>query len=127
MRTSLEPGEVRAQRRTGCGGLQLRRPSRLLVRVYAAALLLVSACGGSDDDLGEKACASRACLAERGYECRSMGGTYAHCVGRQEGYAMSAEYICKGDMCVEKPFEGPVTGALLNNLAPSVFESAGGS
>ena len=94
----------------------------MLTLVSAAALALVAACGGAADESGAMPCTSRTCLLKHGYECRAMGGTHSHCVGKQEGYAMSAEFICREDSCVEKPFEGPVTPALLNNLDPNVFK-----
>jgi len=97
----------------------------MLAVVSAAALALASACGGSGKESDDTPCTSKTCLRQHGYECRILSGTYSHCVGQQAGYAMSAEFICRGDSCVEKPFEGPVTSALLNNLDPNIFKSAG--
>lgn len=89
--------------------------------VLAALVPFLSGCADDSSDKVSAACADTACLHEQGYVCLVMAADFHHCTCDEPGCAATTEYICMNDHCVAKPFEGPVTGALLQALDPGVF------
>ncbi|MEQ8661121.1 MAG: hypothetical protein RLW62_09915 [Gammaproteobacteria bacterium] len=94
--------------------------------VYAAALagamtLALASCGSERAPEVAATCSDTACLRDDGYVCEIMATGFHHCTCGSADCAAVDEYICMNANCVVKPFEGPVTGALLESLDPAIY------
>ncbi|MEQ8233875.1 MAG: hypothetical protein RLW61_19270 [Gammaproteobacteria bacterium] len=99
--------------------------TRLAGALLAISLATLAACSGERGAASRVAseCDDVACLEQRDYVCEVVATGFHHCTCRVARCAATEEFICMDTSCVVKPFDGPVTGALLEALDPGIYRA----